>query len=58
MVDKEFDTEDLVKKGLKKASKDLNTGLLNEKEYTRRVNFLNNSIDFIQKREGVQSKLD
>ena len=54
-VDRTFNTAELVPKGIKEAEKKFvtGTGISSEQEYKRRMAFLKESLEFIDKRERV-----
>lgn len=58
-IDKQFNTADLVRKGIKDAEKKFITGgvFKNEREYQQRIQFLKDSLPYIQKMDGVLAQL-
>lgn len=59
-IDKTFNTAELVPKGLKEVEKKFvtGTGFSSEQEYKRRINFLKDSLEFIEKKEKVSEQLN
>ena len=55
-IDKHFNTEALIPKGIKEAEKKLSTtsaGAKVEREIIQRIEFLKNSVEFIRKKEKI-----